>query len=254
MFFGYIFSKRLDKESIVFITAYDQIRYLIARDTYIYKNKTASQVIKMISANFSLKTGTIEDTEYIIPYRIEENQTILDIMYTAIELTTKANGRKYILYDDFGKISLKSYENMSFPILIDYNNSNIDYYYSTSIDKDVYNSIKVSVKNKKTNIISTYTKEDIKNKNKWGVLRLFERLPNDFTKAQAENYALNLLNLKNKLKEKLEVYYFGNPKIRAGYIINNITEKDIVNQMIIDECTHIIYENEHMMKLILTNI
>ena len=253
IFFGYIFTKKIIDNDIVSIISYDQIRYLIARDTYIYKNKTASQVLKMICADFNIKTGSIEDTNYIIPYRIEENQTILDIIYTSLDLTKSFNGNQYVIFDDFGKVALKSYNSMKLPILIDFNNSVISYSHITSIDKNVYNSVKVSVKNKKTKVISTYLEEDNENKKKWGTLRIFKRLPNDFNSVQAKNYAQNILSIYNKLSEKIEVICFGNEKVRAGNLIDIIIENN-TKTMIIEECTHTIQNNEHIMKLLLSNV
>ncbi|WP_317368041.1 hypothetical protein [uncultured Tyzzerella sp.] len=207
----------------------------------------------MICADFGVETGSIEETGYIIPYRIEENQTILDIIYTALELTKSFNNKKYILFDDFGKITLKSYENMKLPILIDCDKYAIDYYYTTSIDKNVYNSVKVSVKNKKTKIISTYLEEDINNKNKWGTLRKFERLPNDFNSVQAKNYAKNILNVHNKINENIEIICFGDYRIRAGSLIDIVVNKNLRN-MIVKECIHTIKNNEHTMKIVLGNV
>ena len=250
IFFGYIFTKKIIDNQKISITAYDGIRYFVARDTYIYKNKTASQVLKMICADFSLPTGTIEETGYIIPYRIEENQTILDIIYTALDLTKSFNNKRYILYDDFGKISLKSYDSMKLDVLIDCDNDIISYNNTASIDKDVYNSVKVSVKNNKTKVISTYLEEDTTNKKNWGVLRKFERLPNDFNSVQAKNYAKNLLNQYNKIDEKIEIVCFGNEKIRAGNIIDLLI-KNTPKKAIVKQCNHIIKNNEHIMSLVL---
>lgn len=250
IFFGYIFTKKITDNQKIDITAYDGIRYFVARDTYTYKNKTASQILKMICADFSLPTGNIEETGYIIPYRIEENQTILDIIYTALDLTKSFNNKSYILYDDFGKISLKSYDSMKLDVLIDCDNDIISYNNTTSIDKQVYNSVKVSVKNKKTKVISTYLEEDKTNKKNWGVLRKFERLPNDFNSVQAKNYAKNLLNQYNKIDEKIEILCFGNEKIRAGNIIDLLI-KGIPKKAIVKQCNHIIKNNEHIMSLVL---
>ncbi len=253
IFFGYIFTKKIIDNEIISIVAYNSIRYFITRDTYIYKNKTASQVLKMICADFGLKIGDIEETGYIIPYRIEENQTILDIIYTALDLTKRFNNKDYILFDDFGKISLKSYENMKLPILIDCDKYAINYYHTTSIDKNVYNSIKVSVKNKKTKVISTYLEEDINNKNKWGTLRRFERLPNDFNNIQAKNYAKNILDIYNKINENVEIVCFGDKRLKAGNLISVVINKKS-RYMLVKECIHTIKNNEHIMKLILSNI
>ncbi len=207
----------------------------------------------MICADFGLQVGSVEETNYIIPYRIEENQTIFDIIYTALDLTKNFNKKNYIFFDDFGKISLKSYENMKLPVLIDTNKYTINYFHTTSIDKNVYNSIKVSLKNKKTKIISTYLEEDNTSKSKWGTLRKFERLPNDFNSVQAKNYAKNLLSISNKLNEKIEIVCFGNEKVKGGNIINLLIDEKLKN-VLVEECTHIISNNEHIMKLNLTSI
>lgn len=253
LFFGYIFNIKIDEEGIFSIRAYDQIRYLIARDTYIYKNKSASQVFSMICDDFGIKKGTIEDTIYKIPYRIEENQRILDIIYEAMEITKKNTGNRYIIFDNFGKICLKKYDDMKEKLIIDLAKDVFKYEIEKSIDKDVYNSIKVSVKNRKNKIISTYLKEDSKNKEKWGNLRYFERLPNTFTKAQAENYAQNILNIKNRNKFKINLETMGDYKIRAGSILTILNGKER-KQMIAQKCQHIIENNLHKMKLDLIEI
>ncbi|WP_250278892.1 XkdQ/YqbQ family protein [[Clostridium] colinum] len=253
IFFGYIFTIKVVDNEIINIVAYNSIRYFMTRDTYIYKNKTASQILKMICSDFGLKTGNIEETGYIIPYRIEENQSILDIIYTALDLTKNFNNKRYILFDDFGKISLKSYENMKLPILIDCDKSIISYCSTTSIDKNVYNSVKVSVKNRKTKVISTYLMENNENKKKWGTLRKFERLPNDFNMVQAKNYAKNVLDSYNKINEKIEIICFGDKTVSSGNLINVCINKKI-KTMIVEECTHTIKNDEHTMKISLRNI
>ena len=53
--------------------------YLNNKDTYVYENKTASQFIQMIAADFSLNTGTLEDTGFVIASRVEDNTSLFDI-------------------------------------------------------------------------------------------------------------------------------------------------------------------------------
>ena len=57
VFFGFLFAKRQDKDGMIRLTAYDQLRYMNNKDTYIYGNKTASQFLKMLAADFKLQTG-----------------------------------------------------------------------------------------------------------------------------------------------------------------------------------------------------
>ncbi|MDE6357637.1 MAG: hypothetical protein K2L15_03500, partial [Eubacteriales bacterium] len=147
----------------------------------------------------------------------------------------------------------KAYDEMKTGIILDLDKAMTEYKIEKCIDIDVYNSIKVSVKNKKTKIISTYKKEDSKTKEKWGTLRYFERLPNTFTATEAENYAQNILNLKNKNKFKITLQTLGKTEVRGGSIITILNGKE-KREMIVEKCTHTVCNNEHMMKLILIDI
>ena len=91
IFHGFIFSQNRDKSRQIAVTAFDQMRYLSNKDTYVYKDKTASDVIKMIADDFRLKLGTIEQTEYKIPPRVEDNVTLFDIIYNALDLELTNN-------------------------------------------------------------------------------------------------------------------------------------------------------------------
>lgn len=56
IFYGFIFSMDKKKDNTRSITAYDQLRYFKNKDTYVYENKTASEVIKMLANDFNLQT------------------------------------------------------------------------------------------------------------------------------------------------------------------------------------------------------
>lgn len=97
VFYGFIFSKKRDKEKIYTITAYDQLRYLKNKETYVYENKTASEVIQMICDDFGMQTGSIEDTGFKIASRVEDSQTLFDIIQNALDLTL--TNMKYMYLD-----------------------------------------------------------------------------------------------------------------------------------------------------------
>ena len=80
IFFGFVFTKKRDKDQIITVTAYDQLRYLKNKDTYVYEKKTASQLVKMIGADQRLQLGTIEETGFVIPSRVEENTSLFDMI------------------------------------------------------------------------------------------------------------------------------------------------------------------------------
>lgn len=64
IFYGFVFTKSRSGQSpyLIEVTAYDQLRYFKNKDTYVYSNKKANEVIQMIAEDFGLQVGTLEDT------------------------------------------------------------------------------------------------------------------------------------------------------------------------------------------------
>ena len=71
VFFGFIFSRQTDGGGEVSVTAYDQLRYFKNKETYVFEDKTLTQIIKRIASDFGLRKGSLEDTKYKIPHRVE---------------------------------------------------------------------------------------------------------------------------------------------------------------------------------------
>jgi hypothetical protein len=113
LFAGYIFKNERDKNKLVPITAYDQMRYLKNKDVYIYQDKTAADVLRMVAGDYGLACGSVADTGYVIPARCEADaQSLMDIVYTAMDLTLIHTGQLFVLYDDFGQLALKNIRDM----------------------------------------------------------------------------------------------------------------------------------------------
>ena len=74
--------------------------------------------MKLLAADYGLTVGTLADTKYKIPQRIEEG-TLFDTIGNASDLTIINTGKVYNLFDDFGKLTLKAYADMFLPIYID---------------------------------------------------------------------------------------------------------------------------------------
>ncbi len=250
-FYGFVFKKERDKGNTIQVTAYDQLRYLKNKDTYVYTNKTASDVVKMIAADFKLNVGTIEDTEYIIASRVEDNKTLFDIIQNALDLTLQNRKKLYVLYDDFGKLTLKNVESMKLNLMIDDETAE-NYSYISSIDGETYNKIKLSYENKETSKREIYISQDTSNINQWGVLQYFETIEettNGKVKADA------LLSLYNRKTRNLTIKNaFGDVRVRGGSsIIINLNLGDVIvkNYMIVEKVKHTFKNNEHFMDLTL---
>ena len=256
VFFGFVFTKKRYKDQIIEVTAYDQLRYLNNKDTYVYENKTASQFIQMIAADFSLNTGTLEDTGFVIASRVEDNTSLFDMIENALDLTLQNRKEMYILYDDFGKITLKNIASMRvgeadrYWMIDEETGENFDY--TSSIDDHTYNKIKLTYDNDKTGKREVYIAQDSGHMNEWGILQYFDTLQKGENGKRKADVLLELYNQKTRnLKIKNAM---GDNRVRAGslIIVNlNLGDIKLKNFMLVESCKHTYKEGEHWMDLTL---
>lgn len=254
VFFGFVFTKKRNKDQIITVTAYDQLRYLNNKDTYVYENKTASQFVQMVAADFSLNVGTLEDTGFVIASRVEENSSLFDMIENSLDLTLQNRKEMYVLYDDFGKLTLKNISSMYVGepgayLMID-EETGENFEYTSSIDTDTYNKIKLAYDNEESGKREVYIAQHGENMNKWGVLQYFDTLQkgeNGQTKADA------LLALYNKKTRNLKITNaIGDTRVRAGsMVVVNLALGDMTvkNFMLVEKVKHTFKENEHWMDL-----
>lgn len=251
VFYGFIFTKKGDKDNTISITAYDQLRYLKNKDTYVYTHKTAGELIQLIATDFQMNLGEIEDTGYSIDSRVEDNTSLFDMIQNALDLTLQNRKEMYVMYDDFGKITLKNIGSMVLDVLID-SETGENYDYTSSIDTDTYNKIKLVYENKNSGMRDVYIAQSGENINSWGVLQYFDTLKdgeNGDLKANA------LLELYNKKTRNLSISNaFGDVRVRAGCMLPvqlDLGDIKVNNLMLVEKCKHTFKENEHYMNLTL---
>lgn len=251
VFYGFVFQKKRDKEGIITVTAYDQLRYLNNNDTYNYSNKTATEVVQMIAKDFNLQCGTLEDTKFKIESRVEDNQTLFDIIQNALNLTLQNKKEMYVLFDDFGKLTLKNIGNMKVGILID-EDTGENFDYSSSIDGETYNKIKLVYENEKSGKREIYIAQDSSHINQWGVLQYFETI-DEKTNGKAKADAL--LSLYNQKTRKLTIKgAFGDVRVKAGTLVAvSLNLGDVVANsfLLVDQATHSFTESFYTMNLVL---
>ena len=256
IFYGFVFSQKRNRDQIITITAYDQLRYLNNKDTYVYENKTASQFVKMIASDFSLQTGTIENTKYVIASRVEDNTSLFDMIENALDMTLQNKKQMFVLYDDFGRLTLKNIssmyvQNRGVYLMID-EETGENFDYTSSIDDDTYNKVKLTYDNEKTGKREVYIAKDSKHINEWGVLQYFDTLSkgeNGQAKADA------LLQLYNKKTRNLKIKkVIGDTRVRAGSMIMvnlNLGDVKLKNFMLVEKAKHTFKLDEHYMELTL---
>ena len=251
LFNGYIFTKKRSKDGWIEVTAYDQLRYFKNKATYVYTNKKASDVVKMIANDYNLSIGTVENTSYVIGNRVEDNQSLFDIIQNALDLTLVSSGDMYVLYSDNGKLYLRDVNNLKTNIVINESVAE-DFDYTSSIDDETYNEIELFYDNDETNKREYYNAVDSTNMGKWGRLRYTESIQNP---ANAKDRANKMLKLYNRKSRKLKVNSaFGDYRCRAGASVIvqlNLGDITVSNYMLIEKATHTFKKGEYRMDLTL---
>lgn len=254
VFYGYVFSVERDGEKQN-ITAYDSIRYLLFSDTKIYTSKTASQIIQDIATEREIAIGTIADTKFVINAMNEDNQTLLDIIYSALNETFSSTGDLFILYDDAGYLTLKHMTDTLVPIQLDGEGGMYKYSYKSDIDSDTFNQIKISKDNKEKGTREATIIKNTDTISKWGMLQYYEKADENMNDAQIEKKATTLLSLKNRPKRSFQIESIGDLRCRAGFSVKiHIPNEGISSFFLIEEATHKIIDEDHTMSLTLNSI
>lgn len=250
IFFGFVFTKKRAGNDLIAVTCYDQLRYFKGKDTYVYKNKTASEFLKMLIADLkTVRAGNIENTGMKIPSRVQDNKTLMDMMQDALDITLRNTGKLFEIYDDFGAIALQNIESMKLDLLIDEETGEA-FEYTSSIDSNTYNKIKLSYENKKKGKREIYIAQDSDNINRWGVLQYFETIDE---KVNGKAKADALLSLYNQKTRNLSVKRaFGDPRVRAGSSVGvglNLGDITVAKYMVVENVKHTFNESDHYMDL-----
>jgi hypothetical protein len=252
LFYGYVFSIKQNQDSRLSIKAYDQVRYLLNKNTYVFKNVTTGDVIRTIAADFNLKVGRIDETGYRIPSMVEDGQTLLDIIEKANTLTMFNTNRFYVFFDDFDELSLRDVTSFVAGFMIGDASLLTGFEYGRDIDQDTYNRIKLYRDNQDTGKREVYMIQDSANIARWGVLQLYQSIEGDKNTAQIDEMLNQLARLKNREQRTLSLTCIGDIRVRSGMYLPVMTSSLGINQpMMVDEVRHRFNGSEHTMDITL---
>lgn len=218
-FYGWVFTRSETRWGEVSVTCYDRLRYLKANASYTFYAQSAGDILRQIAGDLQLDVGTVEDTGYKLPSLVEQDQTCLDILQTAIEQTLLNTGRVFVLYDDGQGLALQEAANMMSDVVIGDRSLLTDYTYTTDIDKQTYNSIKLVRPNEETGRADVYVQEDSGTIGQWGLLQLYQKVDGDANEAQIKAQAAATLEYYNRVLKTLKISSLGVPGLHAGQMI-----------------------------------
>lgn len=251
VFLGWVFTKSRDRHAVIEVTCYDQLRYLKASASYCFTGRTAGEIITEIAEDFQLSVGHLDDTGYAIPTLIMEEKTCLDIISTALQKTLLATGTLYTFFDDGGVLSLREAGSMVAEGVVGTCSLLGDYQYQTDIDKQTYNSIKLSRPNEATGRADVFQVMDSGNIGKWGLLQLYQTVDEALNDAQVESQARAMLKYHNRRFRTLKVQALGILGLRAGQMlmmdVDNLGDINLHGLVLLERVCHTFKHDLHTM-------
>lgn len=250
VFEGFIFSVTTTKAKTVQIVAYDVLRYLKSKDTYVFsQGKTASEIFETVCKRLELETGTIDSATWPQAANAYENAGGFDVIRDAIENALAQEKKFYVLIPEGTKISFRDLENLRSDIIIDEENGEIDFSHNANIDEDVYNQFKIISEDAKE--WKTYRNED--HINQWGLLQYSQKFGAPIKEKDLPDLLDKLAKIYDRPKQKLSLTCFGDWNVRAGTGVHvrfmDFKNFDNGQGYYVRECTHRVTNAKHEMVL-----
>lgn len=108
LFRGRIFSFSISHDGTETFTAYDtNVYFTKSQTTRTFRNRKASGIVRQLASEFGIRIGNIEDTGFVIPKLVAEEEMLYDIIKQALAITEKQTGRKFRLSNRQGLVYLE---------------------------------------------------------------------------------------------------------------------------------------------------
>lgn len=250
VFAGFIFSVTTTRAKTVQITAYDALRYLKSKDTYVFgKGKTASDIFETVCRRLELETGTIDRASWAQPPNAYENAGGFEVIRDAIENALAHEKRLYVLIPEGRKIAFRNLESLRSDIIIDEENGEIDFQHNANIDEGTYNQFKIIAEDSK----KWQGSRNDNHVRQWGLLQYSQKFGAPVKDKDLPQLLEKLAVIYDRPKQKLALKCFGDWNVRAGVgvHIRFTSFKDFDNGQgyYVRECTHRVTNARHEMDL-----
>ncbi len=251
IFYGYVFSKERDKRGIIEVVCYDQMRYLKNKSTYTRGRMNIGEVVRKVSEECGLSIGELAGCNVLLNPVCAQNISLLDVVKKACSDVRTISGKRFILYDDCGFLTLKDEEDMVLDILIDSSDAG-NFFYKDSIDNNVYNTVSLYTDTKRINlrdVVNVYDKDSVR---AWGTLSLSKKAEDG---ENALEEAKNLLAQYNRVNREIVLDKLcGDTRLSPGcrvYVDMEMGDLDIDRYMRVKKALHFFENNIYFVKLYL---
>ncbi|CAM3206473.1 XkdQ/YqbQ family protein [Lactiplantibacillus plajomi] len=228
-FYGYIFDFKYTNEKFS-VTAYDKLRYLKNEDAIVWPVTTVSQRFDKVCRMAEIKHRVVNNSSHKVAAEVCDSKTYFDMLKSAIEITTKANGQKYFVIANYDTVELRRAPYRSLTIILGDQSLMTKFEYERSIDdaatvvrvvredetKGQKSTATATGKSAKDTHYTTVTAGSPHNIDNWGRLQKVEKAKEKANVAQMKAQARQLLKEKNIQKRTLKLTVLGDISLVAG--------------------------------------
>lgn len=254
-FDGYLFERHLTEAGYQDLVAYDRLRYLNNKDSKVFTESTLDTIFETICTEQQLPFEITSSSSWVTSPVAHDNQTYYQMITRAID-ETLINTQKYIIVrDNVGKLELIELEALHTGLYIGDDNAITGYNFTSSIDKQTYNFVKLAQEDKAKSVREVYITKDSENIYKWGQLQFFKKMNKKMNEAQIKQMADEMLKLFNRKTKELKFTCLGDFRVGAGSgIYLNIQDLKYEGvepyiRVYVSNCRHRITQETHFMEL-----
>ncbi len=215
LFRGVLFADSINAKGQMSLTAYDENIYLTKnKDTKIFRNLTASAVVKRLCNEFSISVGEIHDTGFVIPKLVFRDKTLFEMMVQSLTQSQKQNGEWFYITSKEGKLQLLARKEQKAKWVLENGVNLMNASYFQSIE-DTRTQVKVVGGDAKKKELSTSVK-DGELVRRYGIMQHLEKPEQNMTKSQMEQRAKQLLKDLATIDDQARIECLGIPDVISG--------------------------------------
>lgn len=252
LFRGVLFADQINSKGQMTLTAYDENIYLTkSKDTKIFRNQSASAVVKRLCNEFSIPVGEIHDTGYVIPKLVFRDKTLFEMMVMALTETQKQNGQRFFITSREGKLQLLARKEQKGKWVLENGVNLINASYSQSIE-ETRTQVKVVGGDAKKKELTASAK-DGELIQRFGIMQHLEKPEQVMTKSQMDQRAKQLLKDLATIEDQAQIECLGIPDVVSGscvYVKESIT--GILGGYYVSADEHKFENGSHTMSLTLS--
>ncbi len=246
LFRGIIMTQTQNNSKKMTFTAYDNRIYLANnKDTFVYENKTASEIFRDCCTRFQIPIGEVAECTYKIPELTKSKTTAFDTIADALSLDFDATGIRHYITSEKGKLSLTTRRENILQWVLEVGKNISNYSYSKSIE-----NIKTRVKIVSKEGTTIAEKSNPELEKKIGIFQEIEKPEESLTTAQIKDTVNSILNEKSTPERTLTLETIGIAEVISGigvYVI--VPELELSRTFYVDDDTQTFQDNLHKISL-----